>query len=92
MLDFTPQTMPHTPASLVMAGFEHGSEVMTMDGIRLIETLAEGDRIVTRSGATLLRDVIRTANNGFQLIFDKPEVVFLAHGQFHSDTGLPFSY
>ncbi|KMW60452.1 hypothetical protein AIOL_000607 [Candidatus Rhodobacter oscarellae] len=72
-------------------GLARGTEVMTLDGIRRVETLHEGDRIVTRTGARTLRGVSRRAADSFCLDFDKPQVVFLAEGQVYSDSGLPFA-
>ena len=81
---------PATPAAAIAAtGLKRGTEVMTLTGIRPVESLHEGDRIVTRTGACPLRGVIRTANRGFKLMFDRPQVVYLENGQIHSDTCQP---
>ena len=72
-------------------GLECGTEVMTLKGIRRVENLKSGDRIVTRSGACSLRAVRRTASNGYALRFDTPQVVLLSEGQVHSETGQPFA-
>jgi len=78
-------------AAIVNTGLERGTEVMTLTGIRPVESLHEGDRIITRTGASQLRGVIRTAAEGFKLMFDSPQIVFLGKGQVHSDTGLAFA-
>jgi len=84
-------TAQPTPSALLVAGLEPGTEVMTLNGCGPVENLVEGDRIVTRTGACPLRGLIRTAAQGFILVFDTPQVVYLADGQVDSETGLPFS-
>ena len=90
MTRVTSRMIEPTPAAIAAMGFERGTEVMTLAGVRPIEALHEGDRVITRAGATPLRGVMRTAN-GYSLEFDTPQVVFLSEGQVHSDTGLPFA-
>ena len=82
------QAKPMVPLA---TGLALGTKVMTMTGVRPVEKLVEGDRIVTRTGASVLRRLMRTRGRGFRLIFDAPQVVFLGEGQVHGETGLPFA-
>ncbi len=84
------QTNPAT-AAMAANGILRGTEVMTLAGIRPVESLHEGDRIVTRTGARALRSVLRNGGESFRLMFDKPQVVYLAEGQVYGETGLPFA-
>ena len=78
-------------APLATGGFARGTEVMTLTGIRPVESLHKGDRIVTRTGARTLTSVTRQGNDRFVLGFDRPQVIFLAQGQAYSETGQSFS-
>ena len=80
-----------TAPAMAAMGIMRGTEVMTLKGVRPVEGLSVGDRIITRSGACALRAVRRTAANGYALRFDTPQVVLLSEGQVHSETGLPFA-
>jgi hypothetical protein len=86
--------MPNTASTAAplrgTMGLECGTEVMTLNGIRPIEALRAGDRIITRAGACSLRSLRRTAGDGYALQFDTPQVVLLGEGQVHSDTCEPF--
>lgn len=53
-----------------------GTIVLTMDGALPVEFLSPGDRIVTRAGARVLRDIRHDATTGFALRFDRPEVIY----------------
>ncbi|MCP3969310.1 MAG: hypothetical protein GY717_03150 [Rhodobacteraceae bacterium] len=87
------QTTPtYDPAPAMAAiGLARGTEVMTLTGIRPVESLSEGDRIITRAGACPLHGVVRLADERFKLMFNKPQVVFLENRQVNSETGLPFA-
>ena len=87
----TTTTARATAPSMAAIGLVRGTEVMTLKGMRPVEGLAVGDRIITRSGACPLRSVQRTAANGYALRFDAPQVVLLSEGQVHSETGLPYA-
>jgi len=68
----------HVAASLTEPGLPHGTLVMTLAGVRPVEQLAEGARVVTRSGACRLRGVRRVRDNDYRLVFDTPQLVYLA--------------
>ena len=90
------QTALNTPGNdtsvfTAVPGLDSGTEVMTLKGIRPIESLVAGDRVITRSGACALRSVQRTAANGYALRFDSTQVVLLSEGQVHSETGMPYA-
>ncbi|WP_132601814.1 hypothetical protein [Rhodovulum adriaticum] len=60
-----------------------GTIVLTLDGALPVEYLAAGDRIVTRAGARVLRDIRSDEAPdlpAFTLGFDAPEVIY-ADGQ-----------
>ena len=78
-------------AKLPSQGLQRGTEVMTLAGIRPVESLHKGDRIVTRTGARQLKSVERASSESFQLVFERPQIVFLAKGQVHGETGEPFA-
>ena len=67
-------------------GLERGTKVYTLKGAVPVERLRAGDRIVTRSGAAVLRGLVRSAGDAFALDFDRPQIVLLADRQVHSDT------
>ena len=67
-----------------------GTIVMTMDGALPVEYLAPGDRIVTRNGARVLRDIDTPAPHRFALKFDAPQVIYADGQQLRSDTCTPF--
>lgn len=71
-------------------GLYKGAQVITLDGIRPVESLRAGDRIVTRSGARVLRDLVKDRAH-YRLSFDRPQIVLLSEGQVHSETGVPFA-
>lgn len=71
-------------------GLSADAQIMTLRGIRAIVDLDQGDRIITRSGARVLKDIVILEGTKFQLEFDRPEVVLLADCQVHSDTGAVF--
>lgn len=83
----------HTARTAVAApmGLEAGTMVLTLTGARAVETLRAGDRIITRAGACVLRDLMDAPAGGHMLTFDAPQVVLLADGHVHSDTGLPYA-
>jgi hypothetical protein len=63
------------------AGLAPGTIVFTLDGALPVEVLVPGDRIVTRSGARVLKEVtVLSGARGFLLRFDQPEVIY-ADGQ-----------
>lgn len=56
-----------------------GTIVLTMDGALPVETLAPGDRIITRAGARVLRLIRQDGSGdmqGFRLGFDGAEVIY----------------
>ncbi|MEX5729306.1 putative cupin superfamily protein [Rhodovulum iodosum] len=53
-----------------------GTIVLTMDGALPVEFLSPGDRIVTRAGARVLRDIHHDGACRFALRFDAPEVIY----------------
>ncbi len=52
-----------------------GTIVFSLDGALPVEFLTPGDRIITRSGARVLRRISRD-DGGFLLHFDRPEVIY----------------
>lgn len=52
----------------VVGGLAEGSEVLTLSGIRRVEDLRAGDRIVTRGGARVLRGVTAREAEGTGLV------------------------
>lgn len=67
-----------------------GTIVLTQDGALPVEYLSPGDRVVTRSGLCVLRQIDTPAPKCFTLEFDKPQVIYADGQQVHSDTGAPF--
>jgi hypothetical protein len=58
------QNGPAGAKIFALGGFVEGSEVLTMSGIRTVEALTPGDRVVTRGGTRVLRSVThRTVPN-----------------------------
>jgi hypothetical protein len=55
---------PDGATLFALGGFAQGSEILTMAGIRSVEALCPGDRVVTRGGTRVLRSVTqrRVAN------------------------------
>ena len=86
-------TASHTASSAVAQpmGLQAGTQVLTLKGARAVEDLKAGDRIITRTGACPLRDLMMAPSGGFMLAFDTPQVILLADGHIHSETGLPFA-
>lgn len=78
-----------TAPDIALSGIGPGTPVMTMIGARPVETLAPGDRLVTRAGVRVLRGLsvteARVAMVGFPagtLGHDRPqEALLLAPGQ-----------
>ena len=60
---------PHRP------GMAPGTIIYTLDGALPVEYLAPGDRIITRAGMRVLRD-ISVRGSSFALHFDKPEMIY----------------
>ncbi|MGV6812438.1 MAG: hypothetical protein ACWA47_09340 [Brevirhabdus sp.] len=58
-----------------------GTIVYTLDGALPVEYLTAGDRIVTRAGARVLRDLSGSADQGFSLRFDTPQVIYTEDAQ-----------
>ncbi len=56
-MSIAPQSGPSSPSPFALGGFAQGSEILTMSGIKSVEALAPGERIVTRGGARVLRSV-----------------------------------
>ncbi|WP_095589892.1 hypothetical protein [Actibacterium ureilyticum] len=67
-----------------------GTMVMTLDGALPVEYLTPGDRIVTRAGLRILRQIDTPAPHRFALFFDQPQVIYADGRQIHSDTGAPY--
>ncbi|MDJ0826920.1 MAG: Hint domain-containing protein [Rhodobacter sp.] len=80
-----PMMPPMTP------GLDRGTQVYTLRGAVPVERLRTGDHVITRSGAAILRNLIRKAGDAFALDFDRPQIVLLDRGQIHSDTCLPYA-
>ncbi|WP_175474775.1 hypothetical protein [Celeribacter indicus] len=72
-------------------GLPVGTEVMTAEGCLPVEYLEPGDRVVTRGGLRVLRDIDTPAPGRFRLVFDRAEVVYAGGIQVMSDSGLPFA-
>lgn len=89
MFAYTDISAEYTAAQPI--GLEPGTQVLTLKGARAVETLCVGDRVITRKGAASLRALMDAPTGGYALCFDAPQVVLLAEGQIHSDTGLPFA-
>ncbi|TCP61904.1 hypothetical protein EV663_10389 [Rhodovulum bhavnagarense] len=56
-----------------------GTIVLTLDGALPVEFLSVGDRIITRAGARILRDIRRDdaqGTAGYHLGFDRSEVIY----------------
>ncbi len=70
-------------------GLAEGAEVLTLSGLKPVETLAPGDRVVTRGGARVLRGLsCRTVQGGSVRVsaqalgHDRPEAdIVLSAGQ-----------
>ena len=56
-------------------GLAPGTIIFTLEGALPVEYLSPGDRIITRAGMRVLRD-LRAGSGGFALHFDQPEVVY----------------
>ncbi|WP_376872285.1 Hint domain-containing protein [Albirhodobacter sp. R86504] len=63
---FCTDAAPISAAPLMPAtvGIALGAHIMTLDGEIPVEFLAQGDRVITRSGARLLRNLIATELSG----------------------------
>lgn len=88
---FHTTTTPAKTAAATPLGIKAGTMVLTLKGACAVDMLAIGDRVITRSGACVLRDILTASDGGFILCFDTPQVILLDDGQLHSDTGLPFA-
>jgi len=77
-------------ATLTDPGLPRGTLVMTLAGMRPVERLAEGARIVTRAGACRLRGVRRVNCDDYRLVFDAPQMVYLVR-KCESGVNLPFA-
>ena len=73
------------------AGLPKGTTIMTSDGALPVEYLEPGDRIITRSGMKVLRNIDTPAPHLFQLTFDRTEVIYADGIQVQSDTGKVFA-
>jgi Hint domain len=51
------QSGPGGAKLFALGGFTEGSEVLTLSGIKSVEALSPGDRVVTRGGTRVLRSV-----------------------------------
>lgn len=71
------------------SGLPEGTIVLTLDGALPVEFLCPGDRIVTRAGMRVLRDIDTPAPHLFSLAFDRPEVIYADGCQIRSDTCAP---
>jgi len=69
-------TAKHDSHDALNGALSIGTIVYTLDGALPVEYLGEGDRIVTRSGAKVLRELAGNAEDGFTLRFDAPEIVY----------------
>lgn len=67
-----------------------GTIVLTMEGALPVEYLNAGDRIITRAGMRVLRDIDTPAPHSFALSFDEPQVIYADGRQIHSDTGAEY--
>jgi len=79
----TSRFMPNDKNTSAQAGNRKGARtlalgtiVYTLDGALPVEYLNAGDRIVTRAGARVLRDLTGNADCGFSLRFDTPQIVY----------------
>ncbi|HHB80814.1 MAG TPA: hypothetical protein ENK83_03575 [Aliiroseovarius sp.] len=58
-----------------------GTVVYTLDGALPVEYLNDGDRVITRSGARVVRAIEGDAALGFALRFDRPQIVYTENAQ-----------
>lgn len=72
-------------------GLPLGTDVMTADGILPVEYLEPGDRVITRAGMRVLREIDTPAPKRFKLRFDREEVVYANGLMVMSESGLPFA-
>lgn len=57
-----------------------GTAILTLEGMKPVEVLEPGERIVTRAGARTLRSVMG-GDGGYYLGFDEPAVVLAENRQ-----------
>lgn len=72
-------------------GLPMGTEIMTAEGILPVEYLEPGDRIITRSGMRMLRNIDTIEPKRFTLNFEHQEAVYAGGIVVMSDTGRPFA-
>lgn len=82
----------HQPRDLPTAacGLPIGTTILTLEGALPVEYLCAGDRIVTRAGMRILRQLSNPAPQAFALEFDEPQVIYANGRQIHSDTGAEY--
>lgn len=82
---------PFQPAApgRMRAGLPTGTVVLTADGALPVEYLSPGDRIVTRAGMRVLRDIDTPAPHLFALTFDRVEMIYADGRQVRSDARAP---
>lgn len=78
---------PHASHTSPKAALPLGTIVLTLDGALPVEYLSVGDRIITRAGMRVLRDIDTPAPQAFALTFDEPQVIYADGRQIHSDSG-----
>jgi predicted enzyme related to lactoylglutathione lyase len=86
----TAQPILAQPGTARRTGLPRATEVLTLAGVRHVEALRPGDRVITRGGAQILRGLTHLPG-GYRLHFETPQVVLLSDGQVHSDSGEGFA-
>ena len=77
----TVQHVSHNPKFTSVA-LASGTVVLTLRGALPVEQLHRGDRVITKSGGTVLKRVHSHDHRRFWLEFDNPEVVYVVDGQY----------
>lgn len=77
----TVQHVSHNPKFTSVA-LTSGTVVLTLRGALPVEQLHRGDRVITKSGGTILKRVHSHDHKCYWLEFDNPEVVYVVDGQF----------
>ncbi|MGC9368163.1 MAG: Hint domain-containing protein [Paracoccaceae bacterium] len=77
----TVQIVPRQP-ELTSVTLSAGTVVLTLRGALPVEQLHRGDRVITRTGGTVLKRVHSRDHKCFWLEFDNPEVVYVLDRQY----------